>query len=214
MKKICFFEQTNIGFGISLNTEYELNRLQEIELVLMAKNTEVVWRWKYSDGSLQPVEEENHYFRAFLLPADTLGRTGEYWLQIRILDALLGEQKFEIIDVDIHRAIAIGMSNQGSSVVTHEFNISITNENVVISGTFNINIFGNAPRVIYELTNVINGYEITHNLNCTAVRCMFFDTNGQQDFNFLFAKKNNNQIICVFPTENAYTGIVFIEKVY
>ncbi len=212
--KICFFEQENIGFGVSLNSDYVLSRLQELELVLMAKNTEVVWRWKYSDGSLQPTPNQDNYFRAFLEPEDTLGKVGEYWLQIRILDNILGEKKFEILDVDIHRAVAIGPTNQGSNVVTHEFEISITNETAIVAGRYNINILGNDPRIIVSITNVTNGYEITHNMNCNAVRAMFFDNNGQVDFNFLYSKKNNNQIVCVFPTKNQYTGKVLIEKIY
>ncbi len=214
MSKICFFEQENIGFGITLNADYVLSRLQELEIVLMAKNTEVVWRWKYSDSSLQSTPEQNHYFRAFLEPEDTLGKTGEYWLQIRILDNILGEKKFEIVDVDIHRAVAIGQTNQGSNVVTHEFELSITNEIAVVAGRYNLNILGNDPRILVQITNASDGYEITHNLNCTAVRCSFYNSNGQQDFNFLFSKKNNNKIVCVFPTENTYTGKVLIEKVF
>ena len=214
MSKICFFEQENIGFGISLNNDYVLSRLQELELVLMAKNTEKIWRWKYSDGSLQPTPNQDHYFRAFLQPSDTQGKTGEYWLQIRICDNILGEKKFDILDVDIHRAVAIGPTNQGSNVITHEFEVSITNETTIIAGRYNLNILGNDPRIIVAITNATDGYEITHNLNCTAVRCSFYDANGQQDFNFLFAKKNNNKIVCVFPTAQSYTGKVLIEKVF
>jgi hypothetical protein len=214
MSKICFFEQTNVGFGISLNDDYLLSRLQELEIVLMAKNTEVVWRWKYSDNSLQSTPEQSHYFRAFLEPEDTLGKTGEYWLQIRILDNILGEKKFEIVDVDIHKAVAIGQGNQGSNVVTHEFEVSVTNEIEVVSGRYNLNILGNDPRILMQITNATDGHELIHNLNCTAVRCSFYDSNGQQDFNFLFSKKNNNKIVCVFPTEDTYSGKVLIEKVF
>jgi len=214
MSKICFFEQTNVGFGISLNTDYVLSRLQELELVLMSKNTDIVWRWKYSDNSLQSTPEQEHYFRAFLEPEDTLGKTGEYWLQIRIQDNILGEKKFEIVDVDIHRAVAIGQTNQGSNVVTHEFEISITNEIAVVAGNYNLNILGNDPRILMQITDATNGHELTHNLNCVAVRAALFLANGQQEFNFLFAKKNNNQIVCVFPTEETYTGKVLIEKVF
>lgn len=214
MSKICFFEQENIGFGVLLNTDYLMSRLQELELVLMAKNTEVVWRWKYSDGTLLPTIGQTHSYRAFLQPNDTLGKTGEYWLQIRVLDSVLGEKKFEILEVDIHRAVAIGQTNQGSNVVTHEFSISITNETAIVAGRYDVNILGNDPRVIVQVTNVSDGYEITHNLNCTAVRCSFYDSDGQQDFNFLFAKKNSNRILCVFPTQNTYTGKVLIEKVF
>ena len=214
MSKICFFEQENMGFGISLNADYVLSRLQELELVLMAKNTEKVWRWKYSDSTLQHTPNQDHYFRAFLEPNDTLGKSGEYWLQIRILDNILGEKKFEILDVDIHRAVAIGAANQGSNMIVHEFEISITNQTTIIEGRYNINILGNDPRIIVAITNATDGYEITHNLNCMAVRCSFYDNDGQQDFNFLFAKKNNNKIVCVFPTLQTYTGKVLIEKVF
>lgn len=214
MSKVCFFENESIGFGIVLNSDYTLSRLQEMELVLMSKNTEVVWRWKYSDNSLQATIGQTHYFRGFLSSQQTLGKFGEYWLQVRIVDNILGEKKFDIIDVDIHKAIAIGTTNESSSVVTHEIEVTISTETIVIIGRYNLNILGNDPRIIVQLTNVITGQEIVHNMNCEAVRATFFDANGQQDFNFLNTKKNNNKILCVFPTDDIYTGKVLIEKVY
>lgn len=214
MSKICFFEQTNVGFGVTINDDYLLSRLQELELVIIAKNTEVVWRWNSSDNSLQNTPEQPHYFRAYLEPDDTLGKIGDYWLQIRVLDTILGERKFDIIDIDIHKAVAIGQVSQGSNVVNHIFSISITNEIEVIEGIYNINVLWTIPKVIVNVVNETNGFEITHNLNCIAVRCTFYDATGQQDFNFLFAKKDNNKIVCVFPTDDPYTGKVLIEKIY
>lgn len=214
---ICFYEGENVGIGISLNVEYDLTKLIDIQMLVRSKYNETVFAYKKSDNSLIQESGNEKIFKAIITNEDTKKKSGDFNIQFTIIDVELGVRKSEIYPVHIKKAIiGEGAYLINSEVITHIFEIKILN-NIQIIGNFDVNILGSTNSRAIPITNKITGDVINHNLNCNCVRASFFDIFGNQDFNFLWQKSEtnaNNEMICLFPTNDEYSGTIFIEKLF
>lgn len=212
------YEGETKGIGVSFNEEYDISNLLELEIVIKSKNNETVFAFKKTAGSLIQETNNTRIFKALLTNNNTKGKAGMYLMQFRIVDSLYGVKKSDLYEICIMKAIATEGSsiNISSNEITHIFDITVDNELTVI-GNYNINILGVSPTKAMPVVNKVSNDVMIHNLNCDGIRVSFFDSDGNQDFNFLWRRNitnSANEIVMLFPTDDAYNGILFIEKLF
>lgn len=217
MNTISFFEGENIGIGIELNEGYDLNRLLELEVSLKAKNSEKRFTFRKSNLSLIVEENEPRIYKCILTNIMTLNNSGEYTMQFKVIDNQLGVRKSELGHVCIHRDVVTHETELVSSdIINYLFRFEINNT-VEIIGELAINLLGVSENRRFVIVNKTTGHIIEHNYNCTAVRATYIDEDGNVDSTVYFMKNTsniNNTIVCIFPTNDSYSGSVYVEKLF